>query len=192
MASRKHTSSHGRTEITRHSRTQWFYGLYRALPGDRAFLAPSSADMVLPRPGRARQTSADLTPTLRRQDHTTSPSASAPFVCAPRDRSQAVKPALRSLKCAGTAASTASHPNVRDDGQRPSSERDGENIEVIWIRKNRNIFANGTRHAKAQAVTDLPVGQIGGASRPRNLRPTRYYGANATARPFKPLSGLTT
>ena len=28
-------------EITRHPRTQWFYGLLRALPGDRAFLSPS-------------------------------------------------------------------------------------------------------------------------------------------------------
>src|ERR1700692_4604597 len=27
-------------EITRHPRTQWFYGLLRALPGDRAFLSP--------------------------------------------------------------------------------------------------------------------------------------------------------
>src|ERR1700680_2482650 len=46
-----------------------FNGLFRALPGDRAFLSPSPA---LP--------SADLTPASRRQDHTTSPSASAPFV----------------------------------------------------------------------------------------------------------------
>src|SRR5258708_38103400 len=30
-------------EITRHPRTQWFYGLCRALPGDRAFLSPSLA-----------------------------------------------------------------------------------------------------------------------------------------------------
>jgi hypothetical protein len=32
------------TGITRHSRTQWFYDLFRALPGDRAFLPPSFAD----------------------------------------------------------------------------------------------------------------------------------------------------
>jgi hypothetical protein len=43
MESRTHTSRHGRTGITRHSRTQWAYGLYRALPGDRAFLPPSPA-----------------------------------------------------------------------------------------------------------------------------------------------------
>src|SRR5260370_19271063 len=46
-----------------------FNGLFRALPGDRAFLSPSPALLL-----------ADLTPASRRQDHTTSPSASAPFV----------------------------------------------------------------------------------------------------------------
>jgi hypothetical protein len=39
------TSSPG---STRHSRTQWFYGLFRALPGDRAFLPPSSAELRPP------------------------------------------------------------------------------------------------------------------------------------------------
>src|SRR5712671_5910119 len=38
---RKHTSNNEYTGITRHSRTQWFYGLCRALPGDRALLPPS-------------------------------------------------------------------------------------------------------------------------------------------------------
>jgi hypothetical protein len=42
----KHTSvvTTGPPEITRHSRTQWFYGLFRALPGDEFVLSPSSAD----------------------------------------------------------------------------------------------------------------------------------------------------
>jgi hypothetical protein len=46
------------------------YGLFRALPGDQVFLTPSPAE----------KNSADLTPTRRRQDHTPSPSAFAPFV----------------------------------------------------------------------------------------------------------------
>src|SRR4029077_20874784 len=46
-----------------------------------------------------------LTPAPRRQDHTSLPYASAPFV-------------------KGTSASTATRPNVRDVGRRPS-ERDG-------------------------------------------------------------------
>src|SRR6478672_5843848 len=48
---------------------QWFYGLLRALPGDHAFLTPSPALLI-----------ANLTPALGRQNHTTSPYASAPFV----------------------------------------------------------------------------------------------------------------
>src|SRR5216684_757341 len=42
---KKHTSNNEYTGIARHSRTQWFYDLLRALPGDRACLTPSSADM---------------------------------------------------------------------------------------------------------------------------------------------------
>ncbi len=38
---RKHTSNNEHTGITRRSRTQWFYDLFRALPGDRALLPPS-------------------------------------------------------------------------------------------------------------------------------------------------------
>ena len=45
------------------------YGLFRALPGDRALLPPSFADR-----------SATLTPASGRQDHTTSPSASSALV----------------------------------------------------------------------------------------------------------------
>ena len=48
---------------------QWFYGLLRALPGDRAFLPPSLAD---------RSTS--LTPASGCQNHTTSPYAIRAFV----------------------------------------------------------------------------------------------------------------
>src|ERR1700730_7862506 len=46
-----------------------FYGFLRALPGDRALLPPSFADR-----------STTLAPASGRQDHTTSPSASASFV----------------------------------------------------------------------------------------------------------------
>ena len=47
------------------------YGLFRALPGDRAFLPPSSARSLA---------SANLTPASGRQDHTASPSAQAALV----------------------------------------------------------------------------------------------------------------
>src|SRR5713226_9190986 len=53
---RTHTSNNEYTGIARRSRTQWFYDLFRALPGDRAVLPPSSADLVLSKPGRADAT----------------------------------------------------------------------------------------------------------------------------------------
>src|ERR1700687_3060163 len=48
---------------------QWFYGLLRTLPGDRAFLPPSPADVA-----------ANLMPASGHQDHTTSPSAPSALV----------------------------------------------------------------------------------------------------------------
>jgi hypothetical protein len=62
-------SHHGHTGIIPAFPAQWFYGLLRALPGDQACLTPSPARLL-----------ADLTPTLGRQNDTTSPSASARFV----------------------------------------------------------------------------------------------------------------
>src|SRR5438876_3686376 len=62
-------SHHGHTGVNPALPAQWFYGLLRALPGDQACLTPSSALLI-----------ADLTPASGRQNHTTSPSASAPFV----------------------------------------------------------------------------------------------------------------
>jgi hypothetical protein len=58
-------SHHGHTGKRPTFPAQWFYGLFRTLPGDRAFLSPSSADC-----------SAHLMPASGHQDHTTSPSAS--------------------------------------------------------------------------------------------------------------------
>ena len=59
-------SHHGHTGNTRHSPRNGFNGLYRALPGDRAFLPPSPLRSLLLK---------SLTPASGRQDHTTSPSA---------------------------------------------------------------------------------------------------------------------
>ena len=58
----------GSAETLRPSLRNGFNGLLRALPGDRAFLPPSPVRCT------------NLTPASGRQDHTTSPSASAPPV----------------------------------------------------------------------------------------------------------------
>jgi hypothetical protein len=68
------------------------------------------------------------------QDHTVLPYASAPFVC------RAViahrpKPALRSKSAPDAAASTASHPNVRDDHDTPLvGDGMAEFLALIWGR----------------------------------------------------------
>jgi len=125
---------------TRHSRTQWFNGLFRALPGDRAFLSPSSAEMVLSKPGRADLTSADLTPASRRQDHTILPSAKAPFVSTPFDRSQAeARPAitLRARRCRVHRIPS----RVRDDRDTPlQGDETARDIDLIWVRWERENF----------------------------------------------------
>ena len=61
----------GSAEALRPSLRNGFNGLLRALPGDRAFLPPSPLRSLLLK---------NLTPASGRQDHTTSPSASAPPV----------------------------------------------------------------------------------------------------------------
>jgi hypothetical protein len=63
-------SHHGHSGITRHSPRNGFNSLFRALPGDRAFLPPSPPKKL------ARSLLLEnLTPASGRQDHTTSPSA---------------------------------------------------------------------------------------------------------------------
>ena len=92
---------------------QWFYGFLRALPGDRLYCHRRCAK-TFPH---------NLTPASGRQDHTTSPSASAPLVFA---------------RC-----SRPSHPvpNVRDDRETPLW-RDGmaRYEPVIWVRDQQQML----------------------------------------------------
>jgi hypothetical protein len=102
---------HGHTGFTRHSPRNGFNGFLRALLGDRALLSPSSAEM----------TSANLTPASRRQDHTTSPSASVPFVYS-------------------TSASTASCPASVTIASAPLRDRMAGLIILIWVRGEEKSF----------------------------------------------------
>ena len=89
------------------------------------------------KPGRVRKTSASLTPATGARTtrlYRTQPHRSS---CALHDRSRETRPATAIAPDA--VASTAPHPNVRDDGQRPSS---------------RNGMARADR-------TDLPDGESG-------------------------------
>src|SRR5947209_12883079 len=98
-------SHHGHTGNHPALPAQWFYGLLRALPGDQACLTPSSALLL-----------ADLTPASGRQNHTTSPSASARFVKRPDRVHRIPFPTLMTLRNAP----------LRDGTVRIS--------EMIWLR----------------------------------------------------------
>src|SRR3954447_20599882 len=101
---------------------QWFYGLLRALPGERACLPPSLLRSVLLK---------NLAPASRRQDHTTSPYALA-FSSGAKDTPDA-------------KASIAFQPTHRDDRETPLLWAGmAEVIILISGIVKRNIFDSGT------------------------------------------------
>src|SRR5882724_12575203 len=118
-----------------------FNGFLRALPGDRALLPPSPCGLkVLSSPVEPNEPPQDLTPASRRQDHTTSPSASSAVVLHAANRSRrAIRPAL---------ASHAQHccvhrtpPRVRDDHDTPLVwDETAVVIEVIWVGAEQQNF----------------------------------------------------
>jgi hypothetical protein len=109
-------SHHGHTGKRPAFPAQWFYSLYRALPGDRAFLPPSSLRSLLLK---------NLMPASGHQDHTTSPSASTPstpkatpgFVQVRRSFSEGGSALVRSATCVHRIP-----PRVRDDREPPLCE----------------------------------------------------------------------
>ena len=90
---------------------------------------------------RSRIQPATLTPASGRQDHTTSPSASASLVL----RRQSVH---------------RIPPNVRDDGQRPSLGRDGGSCRSDLPDGLSEIFLQMGLDSKSPTAADLPDGQI--------------------------------
>src|SRR4029077_11205826 len=106
-------SHHGCTGTPGIPARNGFNGFLRALPGDRALLSPSSADMY----------SANLTPASRRQDHTTSPSASARFV------KRAAR--VHRIPCP-TSVTIAKRPSVWDGMARL--------LKLIWGKREGKYF----------------------------------------------------
>jgi hypothetical protein len=115
--SRKHASKSPRSH-RKHPAfpAQWFYGLFRALPGDRAFLPPSSPRSLLLE---------NLTPASGRQDHMALPSASSAFVFG----------AIRVHRIPS---------RVRDDREAPLQwDETAREAEVICIGRERKYFCRG-------------------------------------------------
>src|SRR3984957_15968036 len=128
-----HTSIHSEpSEITRHSRTQWFTA-YTALSPVIGFLATVACGVA----------STDLTPASGCQDHTSSPSAAS-------NARQARRRVHRIP------------PRVRDVASRPSEwDETARDIDLIWVFGKPEYFCKrGWTGKKARALADLPVGQI--------------------------------
>ena len=118
-----------------------FNGFLRALPGDRALLPPSPCGLkVLSSPVEPNEPPQDLTPASRRQDHTTSPSASSAVVLHAANRSRrAIRPALAShaQHCCVHRISS----RVRDDRDTPLVwDETAAVIEVIWVGAEQQNF----------------------------------------------------
>jgi hypothetical protein len=78
------------------------------------------------------------------QNHTTSPYATTPFVCAPFDRSRVwlnPKPALQFTCAPDAAACTASRPASMTMANAPLGDRTARDIDLSRVRRNGNIFA---------------------------------------------------
>jgi hypothetical protein len=137
-----HERSHHRStrNVPAFPHANGFNGFLRALPGDEFLFVTVTCGL------RCRQTRLG-SPHLRRfsisngcQDHTASPSATASFVFAHRSIAHEVHLALRSHCAPDAAASTASRPNVGDDGRRPSSGRDGGSASADLPDDESGIF----------------------------------------------------
>jgi hypothetical protein len=118
-----------------------FNGFLRTLPGDRALLPPSPCGLkVLSSPVEPNEPPQDLTPASRRQDHTTSPSASSAVVLHAANRSRrAIRPALAShaQHCCVHRISS----RVRDDRDTPLVwDETAAVIEVIWADAEQENF----------------------------------------------------
>jgi hypothetical protein len=124
-------SHHRFTGSIRLSPRNGFNGFLRALPGDRAFLPPSSADF-----------SANLTPASGRQDHATSLSAGSAFV-------------------KGAARVHRVPPRVRDDREPPLCGTGRRICRVDFSNGKSGIFfASGLDIDRPGARFDLPDVQI--------------------------------
>jgi len=111
---------------TRHSLRNGFNGLFRALPGDEFVLSPSPADewRIEARLGSLCLRRLDTSNGC--QDHTALPSASAPFVCTPFDRSRTKHPPCDLLARRRSPRPPHPIPTFVTMANAPLSERDGE------------------------------------------------------------------
>ena len=128
-----HTSIQVQTGSNPAFPAQWFYGLFRALPGDEFVLSPSLDGLkrLIFKTRLGRRPSVQLDTSNGCQDHTVLPYATASLVLRGVDRSRHIA-ALRIALARDAVASTASRtPRIVTIAIRPSaSRRDGADDDI--------------------------------------------------------------
>jgi hypothetical protein len=104
-----------------------------------------------------RRASANLTPALGRQNHTTSPSASASVVSSPFDRSRALSTRPATTSRAQCCRVHRIPPYVRDDRETPLCGTGWRGYRFDLGQAGNEIFLQMGLDRK---IGDLPVGQI--------------------------------
>src|ERR1700730_13568641 len=123
---------------------QWFYGLYRALLGERIRLVTVAAGLIADRIRLDRFRHRQLGTSNGCRNHTVLPYATTPFVCAPFDRSRVwlnPEPALQFTCAPDAAASTTSNPASVTIAIRPSVGSDGGIPKAVSSKPARGIFS---------------------------------------------------
>ena len=158
-----HTSIHSEPpETTGIPARNGFNSLFRALPGDRAFLSPSSADQC---------SSGPVGPTrLRELDAGVEASGPHDFTVRSTvvrlravDRSRAVKPALRSHHTPTLPRPPHPAPTFVTMANAPLWAGTARVIEVIWVRREQKYFT--TRARQPNSPPGKSARRMGGAHR---------------------------
>ena len=143
-AKRTKESAHehtGSAETLRHSPRNGFTAYAALSPATNSSCHRHRRISGSDEPGWAFKTSADLTPATGARTTRFCRTLQRRSSCAPLDRSRVQRPALRSHRARDAAASTASHPNVRDDRDTPLvRDETGKVVVVIWVRREGNYF----------------------------------------------------
>src|SRR6202035_5192164 len=136
-----HERSHHRsTGITRHSRTQWFYGLYHALPGERILVVTVTSGLkAQSNPVGLDVASASLAPATGVRTTRLCRPLKRRSSCTLADRSRGSSRPAIALR-ADALASTASRPALVTTRDRPSVGRDGERYRSDLGQAKTEIF----------------------------------------------------
>ena len=158
--------SQGHTEESPSIPRAMVYGLFRALPGDRALLPPSPLRSLLLR---------NLTPASGRQDHTTSPSASGALVSStirqrPPHPASTFVTIMKRPSC--EAGRRQGFTDVSIGGRNELFFQEGldDANQLEFVRQIKFCVKSNFRSAAGMCIAiaahDLPVGQISGATGP--------------------------